>query len=102
MLSIAWPAVQYCFNDTKSFSSIRPAVFSAYLNPSNICVRFSALSFAMIALFRSKSRSSITSTPSSIPKGTKAIFDKLSLPFKISISKIEKMLFEDTKIRKIN
>ena len=38
----------------------------------------------------------------SMPKGIKAILDKLSLPFRISISKIEKMLFEDTKIRKIN
>ena len=35
--------------------------------------------------------------PLSIPKGTNATFDKLSLPFKISISKIEKILLETTK-----
>ena len=38
--------------------------------------------------------------PLSMPKGTNATFDKLSLPFKISISKIENILFETKKNNK--
>ena len=38
--------------------------------------------------------------PSSTPKGTNATFDRLSLPFKISISKIENILLETKKLSK--